>query len=99
MSEYAHIPSSDDDTSSRKDDRTESGNLIENRQGHRTDQLPIWLDGKTKALLYAVISAFIFLLALNVVLATSLHLNTRDVGNRYGKSHRMFPYEIQYCHH
>lgn len=89
MSEYTHIPSSDDDISSHKDDQTERGNLLENGHNHE-NQRRIWLYVKREPLLYAVVSAFVFLLGLNIVLATSLYLKTRDVGNRYGKSHRTF---------
>jgi hypothetical protein len=91
MSEYTHIPSSDDDISSHKDDQTESGNLLKNGHRHQTGQRPTWPYERGKFLLYAIISAFIFLLALNIVLATSLYLKTRDLGNRYSKSHRTFP--------
>lgn len=90
MSDYTHIPSSDDDTSSHKDDQTESGNLLESGHSHQNGQRPIWPYDRRKSLIYAIILAFVFLLSLNIILATSLYLKTRDSGNRYSKSHRMF---------
>lgn len=91
MSEYTHIPSSDDDIFSQKDDQTESGNLLGNGHSPQIDQRRIWPYIKRQPLLYAVVFAFIFLFGLNIVLATSLYLKTRDVGDKYGKSHRTFP--------
>lgn len=91
MSEYTHIPSSDYEISSQKDDQTESGNFLENGHSHKTDQRRIWPYVKREPFLYAVVSAFIFLFVLNIVLATSLYLKTRNVGDRYGKSHCTFP--------
>ncbi|PCG92820.1 Protein of unknown function DUF3328 [Penicillium occitanis (nom. inval.)] len=87
MSEYTRIPSFDNDISSHKVDQPESGNLPGNGHSHQNGQCRIWPYLKREPLLYAVVSAFIFLLSLNIVLATSLYLKTRDVGDRYGKSH------------
>lgn len=91
MSEYTRIPSFDNDISSHKVDQPESGNLPGNGHSHQNGQCRIWPYLKREPLLYAVVSAFIFLLSLNIVLATSLYLKTRDVGDRYDKSHRTFP--------
>ncbi|KAE8555167.1 hypothetical protein EYB25_003715 [Talaromyces marneffei] len=95
MSDYTHIPSSDDDTSSHKDDQTESGNLLESGHSHQNGQRPIWPYDRRKCLIYAIILAFVFLLSLNIILATSLYLKTRDSGNRYSKSH-LNPVETTY---
>lgn len=91
MSEYTHIPSSDDEISSHKDDQTESGNLLGNGHSHQIGDFRIWPYVKRQFPLYAVVSAFIFLFGLNIVLAISLYLKIRDVGDKYGKSHRTFP--------
>ena len=88
MSGYSPVTSSEDDISTFKDDQTERGNLLERDQTHQINQRSTWSYDRRKPLVYVFILTFMVLIGLNIILATSLYFKTRNLDNKYGKSHR-----------